>query len=133
MARLVQKRVRGHAYWYAVESKRVDGKPRVVWQHYLGKSEDVIARCTQGPGAYDAVVYEFGAVAAVLAIAERLQLEQIVDAHLPPGRQSVGVGRYLLLAAINRVVAPKPPMPGAGATRHEKAGWVANMGCAGGG
>jgi transposase len=107
MARLVQKRVRGHAYWYAVESRRVDGKPRVVWQHYLGKTEDVIARCTEGPGAYDAVVYEFGAVAAVLAIAERLQLEQIVDAHLPPGRQSVGVGRYLLLAAINRVVAPK--------------------------
>ena len=107
MPRLVQKRVRGHPYWYAVESKRVDGKPRIVWQRYLGKAEDIIARCTQGPGAYDAEVYEFGAIAAVLAIADRLQWEQIIDRHLPPGRQSVGVGRYLLLAAINRVVAPK--------------------------
>ncbi len=66
MTRLVQKRVLGHAYWYAVESKRVDGKPRVVWQHYLGRSEDVIAHCTEGPGAYDAVVYEFAAITALL-------------------------------------------------------------------
>ena len=107
MPRLVQKHVRGHAYWYAVESRRIDGKPRVVWQRYLGKAEDIVARCTQGPAAYDAVVYEFGAVAAVLAIADRLQLQDIIDRHMPAGRQSVGVGRYLLLAAINRVVAPK--------------------------
>src|SRR5579875_2086812 len=107
MPRLMRKTVRGHTYWYAVESKRVDGKPRITWQRYLGKMEDIIARCTQGPGAYDAVVYEFGAVAAVLSIAERLELEQIIDRHVPPGRQGVSTGRYLLLAAINRVVAPK--------------------------
>ncbi|MGC8488357.1 MAG: IS1634 family transposase [Clostridia bacterium] len=107
MPRLMRKTVRGHTYWYAVESKRVDGKPRITWQRYLGKMEDIIARCTQGPGAYDAVVYEFGAIAAVLSIAERLELEQIIDRHVPPGRQGVSTGRYLLLAAINRVVAPK--------------------------
>ena len=43
----------------------------------------------------------------MLAIAQRLGLESIVDRHVPPGQQEVGVGRYLLLAAINRVVAPK--------------------------
>jgi transposase len=106
MARLMRKTVRGHTYWYAVESKRVDGKPRIVWQRYLGKMEDIIARCTQGPAAYDVLVYEFGAVAAVLAIAQRLQLEAIIDRHLPRGRQQVSIGRYLLLASINRVVAP---------------------------
>ncbi len=107
MPRLMRKTVRGHEYWYAVESKRVNGKPRIVWQRYLGKMEDVVARCLQGPGAYDVVVYDFGAVAAVLAIAERLGLESIVDRHVPQGQQEVGVGRYLLLAAINRVVAAK--------------------------
>jgi len=106
MPRLMRKKVRGHVYWYAVESKRVDGKPRIVWQRYLGKMEDIIARCTQGPAAYDVVVYEFGAIAAVLSIAERLGLEGIVDRHVPQGRQEVSTGRYLLLAAINRVVAP---------------------------
>ena len=107
MARLMRKTVRGHEYWYAVESKRVDGKPRIVWQRYLGKMEDVVARCLEGPGAYDVVVYDFGAIAAVLSMAERLGLESIVDRHVPKGHQEVGVGRYLLLAAINRVVAAK--------------------------
>ena len=107
MARLMRKTVRGHEDWYAVESKRVNGKPRIVWQRYLGKMEDIIARCLQGPGAYDVVVYDFGAIAAVLSIAERLGLESIVDRHVPKGQQEVGVGRYLLLAAINRVVAAK--------------------------
>lgn len=107
MPRLMRKTVRGHEYWYAVESKRVDGKPRIVWQRYLGKMDDIIARCLQGPGAFDVVVYEFGAIAAVLSIAERLGLEAIVDRHLPKGQQEVGVGRYLLLAAINRVVGAK--------------------------
>ncbi len=106
MARLMRKTVRGHTYWYAVESKRVDGKPRIVWQRYLGKMEDIIARCTQGPGAYDVVVYEFGAIAAVLAIAQRLDLEAIITRHLPQGRQQVSLARYLLLASVNRVVAP---------------------------
>ena len=32
MASLVRKKIRGHLYWYAVESARVDGKPRIVWQ-----------------------------------------------------------------------------------------------------
>jgi transposase len=107
MPRLMRKTVRGHTYWYAVESRRVGGKPRIVWQRYLGKMEDIIARCTQGPAAYDVVVYEFGAIAAVLAMAERLDLEAIVDRHVPRGHQEVGVGRYLLLAAINRVIAPR--------------------------
>ena len=107
MARLMRKTVRGHEYWYAVESKRVNGNPRIVWQRYLGKMDDIIARCLQGPGAYDVIVYEFGAVAAVLSIAQRLGLEAIIDRHVPKGQQEVAVGRYLLLAAINRVVAPR--------------------------
>jgi len=106
-ARLMRKTVRGNVYWYAVESKRVDGKPRIVWQRYLGKMDDIIARCTQGPAAFEPVVYDFGSVAAALSIAQRLDLEAIVDRHVPQGRQEVGCGRYLLLAAINRIVAPK--------------------------
>ncbi len=106
MARLMRKTVRGHTHGYAVESKRVDGKPHIVWQRYLGKMEDIIARCTQGPSAFEPVVEEFGAVAALMAIAQRLDLEAIVARHLPQGRLQVPVGRYLLLASVNRVLAP---------------------------
>jgi len=104
----MRKTVRGHQYGHAVESKRVNGKPRIVWQRYLGKMDDIIARCLQGPGAYDVVVNEFGAVAAMVFIAQRIGLEAIIDdRHVAKGKQVVSVGRYLLLATIHRAVAPR--------------------------
>lgn len=106
MASLVRKKIRGHLYWYAVESKRVDGKPRIVWQKYLGKTEDILRRLEDGFPETETVVYEFGAIAALLAIAERLDLEAMLNRSFPKRRQGLPVGRYLLLAAINRVVAP---------------------------
>ena len=39
MASLVKKMVKGHAYYYLVESGRVNGKPRIVRQQYLGTLE----------------------------------------------------------------------------------------------
>ena len=32
MATIIKKVKKGHAYYYAAESARVDGKPRIVWQ-----------------------------------------------------------------------------------------------------
>lgn len=101
---LIRKTVRNHQYWYLIESRRVHGKPRIVWQRYLGKAED-LARKLQA--VRESEVYEFGAVAAVLAVATRLGLEAIVDRYAGKRRQGVSVGRLILLAAINRVVSPK--------------------------
>jgi hypothetical protein len=42
MASLTKKKISGHIYYYARESKRIDGKPKIVWQKYLGKIEDII-------------------------------------------------------------------------------------------
>ena len=101
---LIRKTVRKHQYWYLVESRRVNGKPRVVWQRYLGKAEDIAQKLT---ALRETEVYDFGAVAAVLAIAHRLDLEAIVDRHAAKRHQGMSVGRLILLAAVNRVVAPK--------------------------
>ncbi len=101
---LIRKTVRKHQYWYLVESKRVNGKPRIVWQRYLGKAEDIAAKLT---AIRETEVYDFGAVAAVLAVAHRLGLEAIVDRHANKRRQGIPIGRFILLAVLNRVVAPK--------------------------
>ncbi|MCL0061674.1 hypothetical protein M1N62_01775 [Thermodesulfovibrionales bacterium] len=43
MASLTKKKISGHIYYYyARESKRIDGKPKIVWQKYLDKVEDII-------------------------------------------------------------------------------------------
>ncbi len=40
MASLTAKQIHGHTYYYARFCQRVDGKPKIVRQVYLGKIED---------------------------------------------------------------------------------------------
>jgi hypothetical protein len=49
MASLTAKKIRGHTYYYARQCKRVDGKPKIVWQKYLGRAEDIVAALAQPP------------------------------------------------------------------------------------
>jgi transposase len=110
MVSIVKKLVRGKPYYYARECRRVAGKPKIVWQKYLGKAEDIVAALgqPQTPASVTAVVSEFGAVAALFDLAQRLRLVEHVDRHVPAGRGPLGpsVGNYLLVAALNRCVEP---------------------------
>ena len=109
MASRVKKRKQGHDYWYVVESRRVNRQPRIVWQHYLGTADALAARVRQAPGPV--VVAEFGALAALWSVAERLDLVGIIDRIVPQRAQGVSLGYYLVLAALNRVVAPRSQAP----------------------
>jgi transposase len=114
MASITKKMIRGNAYYYARECKRVEGKPKIVWQKYLGRLEDIIAavesRSAEAaptvPAPQSAVISEFGAVAALYDLARRLDLVGLIDRHVPKQRTGPSVGTYLLVAALNRCVAP---------------------------
>jgi transposase len=113
MASLIKKKIRGHAYYYARECKRVKGKPKIVWQKYLGRADDIVTAVIehrQGSAVPEpqeqAIVTEFGAVAALYDLAGRLNLVRIVDEHVPKRGSGPSVGTYLLLAVLNRCVAP---------------------------
>ncbi|MDP2859136.1 MAG: IS1634 family transposase [Bacillota bacterium] len=107
MASIQKKRIKGRLYYYAVQTARVDGKPRVVWQKYLGKAEDIVRRLEAGTTEPSfARITSFGAVAALYDLARRLELVETINRHAPKRRQGVGVGEYMLLAAVNRVLAP---------------------------
>lgn len=105
----IQGRKRGkQTYYYLVESRRVDGKPRPVVLKYLGSAETLLTRLQEAehegtPARADVV--EFGAVAALWDLASRLDLVATIDRHVPKRRQGATVGQYLTLAAINRCVA----------------------------
>lgn len=90
-----------------MESKRVNGRPRIVWQHYLGTADTLAARLRAEATPRPVVVAEFGALAALWALVERLDLVGLIDQAVPKRHQGVSVGHYLVLAALNRVVAPK--------------------------
>jgi len=51
MPSIIGKKQAGKTYYYLVESARVNGKPRIVSQKYLGSAEEVMARLGGGsPG-----------------------------------------------------------------------------------
>jgi transposase len=110
MPSLTPKIIGGHTYYYARYCQRVDGKPKIVRQVYLGKIDDLVAaaeRSQQPPQPLETEVAAFGDAAALLDIAQRLDLVQLLDSILPPKRhQGLSLAQYLLLAAINRAVSP---------------------------
>jgi len=108
MASIVKKMKKGRPYYYAVQSARVDGKPRIVWQKYLGTVEGIVRRAEQAapPSPQETVIFEAGGVAALLGIAQRLGVVGLIDEVVPKREQGPSVGHYMLLAAINRALAP---------------------------
>ncbi|TVT25149.1 transposase, partial [Amycolatopsis rhizosphaerae] len=75
MASVVGKRINGRTYYYLVEPARVEGRPRIVAQRYLGSADDIAAAFDGGGSAptvpADSRHLAFGAVAAVWATLER--------------------------------------------------------------
>jgi transposase len=109
MPSIVGKRQGGKTYYYLVESARVDGKPRIVSQRYLGSAAEVMAKLS---GATDSQPVRsqhklFGDLAAVWSILEQLNLAGVVDQVVPRRSDAAAsVGTYMALTTANRVVAP---------------------------
>jgi len=109
MASIVGKRQGNQTYYYLVESARVDGKPRIVSQQYLGSASEVMARLS-GAAAGEPVRTQhksFGDLAAVWSVLQRLDVAGVIDAALARRSDAVAsVGTYIALATANRIVAP---------------------------
>jgi transposase len=112
MASIVGKKRGTATYYYLVESARVDGKPRIISQEYLGTADELAAVMRGGGlGLPDTTRHsEFGAVAAAWGMLEDLGVAGIIDeaAGPTPAGQPLSTGAYLALAALNRLVAPCP-------------------------
>jgi transposase len=111
MASITRKKIRGGTYYYARECKRVDGKPKIVWQKYLGKAEDIISAVIQEhipvpEPQKEGLIVDLGAVAALYDLSERIDVVGIIDEHVPKRGKGPSVGTYVLVATINRCVAP---------------------------
>ena len=111
MASLYPKKIGGKTYWYLREMARVDGKPKMVSERYLGTAAE-IAAAVEGREA--AALPErtrhlaFGDVAAAWGMLEDLGVAAVIDevaGARPPG-PALSAGTYLALAALNRLVAP---------------------------
>ena len=111
MASLYKKVINGKPYWYLREMARVDGKPKMVSERYLGSAADIEALLD---AREDAVMpartrhLAFGDVAAVWGFMQRLGVVEVIDEVVGARRSDAGasVGTLLALAAVNRLVDP---------------------------
>ena len=85
MATIQQKNVKGNKYWYIVESRRVNGKPRPVVLAYLGKADDLLKRL-QGNLGFSLKSYSHGTVAALIDVAAKLDVAGILNKHVKSTR-----------------------------------------------
>lgn len=114
MASIQRKIIHGHPYYYLVESRRVNGRPRPVVVQYLGSADTLLQRLQQPQAAPTrARLSQFGGVAALYDLAQQLHLVELIDHHAPKRRQGPSLGQYMLIAAINRCLSPasKRQMP----------------------
>ncbi len=110
MASLIKKKKANTIYYYVVESARVDGKPRIVHQTYLGTAERV-ARLVQdasAPVPLSATTVEFGLPGALWLAAEKSGVFALLESLWPKPRSGPSPAHYLLLAAIHRICQPGP-------------------------
>jgi len=108
MASLIKKKSKYSTYYVVAESARVDGKPRIVKQWYLGTIEKIIAMAEgntdkEEPRQIDCA--SEGAIAALFKIAEELGIRKIIDQRCSKRQQGMSVGDYILIAALNRALA----------------------------
>lgn len=121
MASLQRHKVKGYTYFRIVESRRINGKPRVKVLAHLGKADDLLKRL-QGAEEIKVRSRSHGAVAALHALAEELQVAATIDRHLrasgrrdrksehhkkdptrrPRRHDGLTVGQSLTLTAIGR-------------------------------
>jgi transposase len=110
MATVIEKRrADGRVYYYLVESARVDGKPRIVSQQYLGSAAEIAEKLAGGPATAPVRSQHkrFGDLAAVWSVMERIGVVEVIDRIVARRADAAAsVGTYLALATANRVVDP---------------------------
>src|SRR5205807_8590114 len=80
MATIIRKTIRGHRYYYLVQTAWVNGRSRYVKQRYLGKAEDIgkLLEQSTAPLPSHTLNFEFGGTAALYSIAQQLRLVEII-------------------------------------------------------
>jgi transposase len=110
MAALISKKKGNKLYYYVVESARVQGKPRIVQQTYLGTADrlaDLLKERT-APVPLSATTREFGLPGALWLAAQRSGVWDVLKAMWPEPRSGPSMAHYLLLAVIQRICQPGP-------------------------
>lgn len=107
MVHFIVKKKKGRPYLYVREVARVDGKPKVVSQVYIG-SPDRVAAMARGETQEDVKlrVEEYGALWLAQQMDREIDLVGLIDSVIPAGAREKGptIGEYFLYCVWNRMI-----------------------------
>jgi len=102
---VTKKIKKGIPYYYLVRTGRVNGKVKVIWQKYLGSAERLNEVFEKGlPLTIQSKV--FGSVAAMLSIAEELQIKEIITKEVPDMNYKLKIWEHIVMQSICRFHEP---------------------------
>lgn len=110
MATVIAKQKRGKLYYYVVESGRVNGKPRIVKQTYLGTAERLaqLVQDRTAPLPLSVTRVDFGLPGALWLAARQSGIWDVLTSHWSAPQSGPSTAHYLLLAAVHRICQPGP-------------------------
>jgi transposase len=110
MASVIAKKKGDKTYYYVAESARVNGRPRIINQVYLGTADRLakLVKDRTAPVPLEATYRDFGLPGALWLAAERSGVFTVLQSIWPEPRSGPAVAHYLVLAAIHRICNPGP-------------------------
>jgi transposase len=110
MATIIAKQKKRKLYYYVVESARVEGKPRIVKQTYLGTAERLtqLIKDRTAPLPLSVTRMDFGLPGALWLAAQQSGIWDVLTSHWPQPRSGPSTAHYLLAAALHRICQPGP-------------------------
>ena len=116
MAHLHKKMKKGRPYYYVREIARVDGKPKVINQVYLGSPERILEMAQGGNSMPKKIQAQaFGALWLANLVEKEIDLAGLIDGIVAEEKDNApSVGEYFLYAVYNRMIqaCSKRAMPG---------------------
>jgi transposase len=112
MAHLHKKMKKGRPYYYIREMKRINGKPKVTSQIYLGSVDTMLKRLKEAESRgkpLKVASRQFGALFLLNELEKELDTIGIIDGIVSRGARETGpgIGEYFFYAWVNRLIAPR--------------------------
>lgn len=104
---VVKKMKKGIAYYYLRTGARIKGKVKITWEKYLGTAEKIKQDYEGGWGDLAIRSVIFGSVAAMLGIAEELDLKEIISKTVPDMNYKLKVWQHIIMQSICRFHEPR--------------------------
>ncbi|MEW5937575.1 MAG: hypothetical protein AB1665_07145, partial [Candidatus Thermoplasmatota archaeon] len=102
MVALIKKIKHGKPYWYLVKTGKVNGKPRIVWQKYLGSPARILS-LLEAPVVESLYTLPVGTLGALLDANEDLGFVKSIDRHVAKREQDgLTVGQHMLMFILGR-------------------------------